>query len=125
MKIAVSAMGPGPDAILARHFGRCACFVVYDMDDKTYSNLLTMAKRRVGVGIRAAKGLVGSGVRVVVAGNIGPNAYRILEAAGVMCYTGVSGTVRDCVEAYGQGRLRAVNSATALPYAGIKKAGQG
>ena len=45
------------------------------------------------------------GCTTVITGNCGPNAMQVIMAAGVQVYLGQSGTVRDIVEAYKNGRL--------------------
>lgn len=49
-------------------------------------------------GIKAAQTILNQNVDVVLTGNIGPNAFNVLAAAGVKTVTGISGTVRDVVE---------------------------
>lgn len=59
-----------------------------------------------GAGISTAQMIADKGVEVVLTGNCGPNAYQTLSAAGIQVVSGVSGRVRDAVEAYRTGRLQ-------------------
>ncbi|MEW5786200.1 MAG: NifB/NifX family molybdenum-iron cluster-binding protein [Bacillota bacterium] len=121
MRIAVSTSGSGPEAAVVSCFGRCNYFTVYDTDNGVYSNLLISKKRRVGAGIRAAQTILEHNIGAVITESIGPHAYEALKAAGILCYTAVNGTVKDCVAAYLKGRLPAAGAATAPQYAGVAK----
>jgi predicted Fe-Mo cluster-binding NifX family protein len=46
-----------------------------------------------GAGIQSAQLISGKNVKAVLTGNCGPNAERVLQAAGITVITGVSGTV--------------------------------
>jgi len=59
-----------------------------------------------GAGISTARIIADKGVEVVLTGNCGPNAYQTLSAAGIQVITGVSGRIRDAVEAYETGKLQ-------------------
>ncbi|MGQ9496718.1 MAG: NifB/NifX family molybdenum-iron cluster-binding protein [Desulfotomaculales bacterium] len=127
MKLVVSAAGTGPDAQVDPRFGRCSHFVVYDTDTGTYEAMPNAAAAAAGgSGIQAAQAVVNAGAKAVLTGNIGPNAFRVLEAAGVKCYTGAGGTVKDAVAAYQAGKLTLAGAATAMPHAGMGRgAGRG
>ena len=47
-----------------------------------------------GAGTKAAQLVIDKAVQTVLTGNIGPNAFAVLSAAGITIYTGVSGTVQ-------------------------------
>ena len=74
-----------------------------------------------GAGIAAAQLVAGKGASAVLTGNCGPNAFNALSAAGIEVVTGVSGTVRDAVQNYKEGRYQASNEANAHPHAGMGK----
>jgi len=127
MKLVISAAGSGPDAQVDPRFGRCSYFVVYDTDNGIYEAMPNAAGAAAGgSGIQAAQALVNAGVGVVLTGNIGPNAFQVLQAAGIKCYVGASGTVKDAVGAYQAGKLSLAGGATAMPHAGMGRgAGRG
>ncbi len=124
MRIAVSASGWDADAAVLPQFGRCSGFVLYDTDSAVYSSLLTVGRRRVGAGIKVAHQLVDNGVEVVITGNIGPHAFKVLRAAGVRCYLAKNGTVKDCLTAYETRQLEEINAATVPQYTGVVKGGK-
>ena len=71
-----------------------------------------------GAGIQAAQYVVERGARAIVSGRVGPNAFDVLQAAGVAIYPFDGGTVRQAVEAFKAGRLSETGSATAGAHAG-------
>jgi predicted Fe-Mo cluster-binding NifX family protein len=107
MKIAVSAAAPDLDAEVEPRFGRCQYFVIVDPQSMEFEGLENSgAMAAGGAGISTAQMIADKGVEVVLTGNCGPNAYRTLSAAGVQVVTGVSGRIRDAVEAYRAGKLK-------------------
>ncbi|MBM3712632.1 MAG: dinitrogenase iron-molybdenum cofactor biosynthesis protein, partial [Actinobacteria bacterium] len=46
------------------------------------------------------------GVGAVLSGNFGPNAFRVLQAANIKTYSGISGKVREAIEKYKSGLLK-------------------
>jgi predicted Fe-Mo cluster-binding NifX family protein len=107
MKIAVSATAPGLDAEVDPRFGRCQYFIIVDpqsMEFEAVDNSNAMASG--GAGISTAQMIAGKGVEVVLTGNCGPNAYQTLSAAGVQVITGVSGRIKDAIEAFKAGKFQ-------------------
>jgi len=72
-----------------------------------------------GAGIQAAQTVVNKGVDVLVSGNVGPNAFQVLSAAGVKIATGAYGTVQEAVEMYKAGRLSEAGISTVAAHAGM------
>jgi predicted Fe-Mo cluster-binding NifX family protein len=58
--------------------------------------------------------------KTVLTGNCGPNAFRTLEAAGIEVVIGATGTVREAVEAYKRGDLKATGGPNVESHAGMK-----
>jgi len=107
MRIAVTSTGPTLDSPVDYRFGRCAYFIVVDTDTMEFQAHPNPAVNAPGgAGTLAAQFVASLGVSHVLTGEVGPNAYPALMAAGITPITGVSGTVRDAVEAFKSGRLQ-------------------
>jgi len=120
MKIAITSKGKDLCDEVDPRFGRCKYFLFVDtdtMDFETVSNESTMASG--GAGIQAAQTVAKSGVKTVITGNVGPNAFQILSAAGITIFTGVSGTVQDAVEKYKKGELKDTKSPNVKSHFGL------
>ena len=89
MLIAVSAFGKNQDSEVNPRLGRCEYFVLYDTDTDKYSSIDNTGRFSQGAaGIATASLLSNQKVQVVITGDICPNAYTALEAAGVEVFTG-------------------------------------
>lgn len=120
MKIAVSATAPHLDADLAPRFGRCQYLVIVDTETMEFEALENPAMTAPGgAGIQAAELVVSKGAGVVITGDCGPNAYQVLSAAGIAVFTGASGSVRQAIDAYRRGDLRATPAPTVGRYSGV------
>jgi len=106
MKIAITAQGKDLNAPVDFRFGRCPCFIIVDTDSmefEAYENPAMMAPG--GAGVQAAQFVASLGVTHVLTGEVGPNAYLALTAAGIQVITGVQGTVGEVVKAFKEGKL--------------------
>ena len=113
MKIAVTSTAPTLDAEVDPRFGRAAMFVVVDAE--TWAFDVVDNKQNVeaaqGAGIQAARTVIETGAGVVITGHTGPNAFRTLSAGGVRLVLGAKGTVKQAVEQFTSGKLKAADSA--------------
>ncbi|MBU2550467.1 MAG: NifB/NifX family molybdenum-iron cluster-binding protein [Proteobacteria bacterium] len=106
MKIAVTAEKPTLDSQLDPRFGRCAYFLIVDLDDGSFEAMENPnLELGGGVGIQSGQMMANKGVRTIITGNCGPNAYKVLTAGGVDIIVGCSGIVRDVIEDFKAGRL--------------------
>ena len=125
MKICVSAVANSLDAQLDPRFGRCPYFVIVDSESMQFEAIPNMASGATGgAGIQAAQIIANKGVKVVITGNVGPNAFQALSAAGIKIVTGVFGTVREAVEKYKREELRETGAPTVGGHFGMGR-GQG
>ncbi len=107
MKIAISSSGKDLDSQIDPRFGRCACFIIIEIDDMSFEafdneNIALGG----GAGIQSAQFVASKGARAVITGNCGPNATQTLSAAGVELVVGLTGTVRNAIEEYKKGNLK-------------------
>jgi predicted Fe-Mo cluster-binding NifX family protein len=125
MKICVSAVANSLDAQLDPRFGRCPYFVIVDSENMQFEAISNMASGAMGgAGIQAAQIIANKGVKVVITGNVGPNAFQALSAAGIKIVTGAFGTVREAVEKYNKGELGETGAPTVGGHFGMGR-GQG
>jgi predicted Fe-Mo cluster-binding NifX family protein len=124
MKIVVTAEGAGLDAPASRVFGRCQTYVFVATDSMAVESVENPAiDSPSGAGIEAAQFVVEQGAETVVTGNVGPNAFSVLEAAGVPVYLLGEGTVGEVVEAFKEGQLAEAGGATGPAHAGMGRGG--
>jgi predicted Fe-Mo cluster-binding NifX family protein len=99
MKIAIPTKGHDLSSQVEPRFGRCPRFLIVDSETLEFETVEnTAASMGGGAGLRAAQIVVDQGVELVVAGEVGPKAYDVLDAAGVRVMARVSGTVREALD---------------------------
>lgn len=107
MKIGITSTGENLESNVDPRFGRGRYFLIVDTESlkyETISNESMIASG--GAGIQAAQTIAKKNIQAVITGNIGPNAFKTLSAAGIKVYTGVNGTVKQAVEQYKKGELK-------------------
>lgn len=115
MKIGISSTGKDLNANVDPRFGRCSYFLIVDTETMSFESISNeSAMASGGAGIQAAQGIVNAGVEAVLTGNIGPNAFHTLSAAGIKIFAVVNRTVKEAIEQYKKG----VSSETETPSAG-------
>lgn len=115
MKIAVTSQGKELESPVDPRFGRAAYIIIVDsetsnfevIDNKENINALK------GAGIQAASNISNKGAEVLLTGFCGPNAFKTLQAAGVKVANDASGTVREAVKAFLDGKLPFADEANA------------
>ena len=126
MKIAISSSGKDLDAQLDPRFGRCRHFLIIETDNMSFEVFDNEnATLGGGAGVQSAQFVAGKGIKAVITGNCGPNAMQVLSAAGVPVYTGQSGSVKDIVETYQNGKLTPTTEASVAAHAGMGGMGGG
>jgi len=119
MKVCISSTGYDLGATVDPRFGRAQRYILLDTETKAFEcveNPAAMAGG--GAGTKAAQLVIDKDVQAVLTGNIGPNAFAVLNAAGIAIYAGVSGTVQDAVDSFKGGTLAPVAAPTAKAHVG-------
>jgi len=108
MKIVVTSQGPQLDSQLSPVFGRCPYFIFVDTESLEFEAVPNEAMGAPGgAGIQAAQFVVNRGAQAVITGRVGPNALNVLQAAAIPIYMASGGTVREAVDSFKAGALRA------------------
>jgi len=107
LKIAISATNESLDAQIDPRFGRCPYFVIVESETMKFETIPNLSQNAPsGAGIQAAQTIASKGAKVVLTGNVGPNAFQALSTAGIKIVTGVFGTVKEAVEKFKSGQLQ-------------------
>lgn len=122
MKICVATNQGGLEDQISPVFGRCPTFTFVDVEGNEIKNVEIIpnefAEAMGGAGIQAAQFVANRGIKAVIAGNYGPNAYPILNQAGVDAIV-AQGNVKDVVMKYIEGELKPVAQPTTPRYGGM------
>jgi predicted Fe-Mo cluster-binding NifX family protein len=125
MKICVSATANSLDAPVDPRFGRCPYFIIMDSETMQSEAVPNVASGAMGgAGIQAAQTIASKGAKVLITGNVGPNAFQALSAVGIKIVTGAYGTVREAVEKYKRGELKETSSPTVGGHLGMGAGGR-
>lgn len=112
MKIAVTSVDGTLEGKVDERFGRSRKIVIYDPETKTHSvvdNTVNMNAPQ-GAGMQSAENIINAGVNTVISGHLGPNAFRVLQSAGVEVYTASNLTVSEAIRAFEEGKLSKLTS---------------
>ncbi len=113
MRVAVTSKGIDLDSEVDPRFGRAAYILIVDtfsfglevLDNSENVNAFK------GAGIQAATMVSDKGANVLLTGFCGPNAFKTLNAVGIKVANNVSGTVREAVQAFNEGRVAIADAA--------------
>jgi predicted Fe-Mo cluster-binding NifX family protein len=115
MKIAISAQGSQLEDLVDPRFGRARWFIIaaQETGDWTAPDNSTNVEARGGAGVQAGTPVASHGVSAVITGNVGPNAHKVLAAAGITIHLVGNGVkVSEAIEAFKRGELPAVDAPT-------------
>jgi predicted Fe-Mo cluster-binding NifX family protein len=121
MKICITSQGDNLDSQVDPRFGRCQYFIIVDTQTLEFEAIRNPNIEAIGgAGIQSGQLVADRAVEAVLTGNIGPNAFQTLQAAGLKIITGVSGSIREAIEKFKKGELKptqgpSVNSKFGMP----------
>ena len=110
MKILVTAKGKQTNDAVDPRFGRAKFFILADTatSEITVHDNSQNLNAAQGAGIQAAQAVVRLGAEAVISGNVGPNAFQALNAAGIKVYLCQQATVEEAVRKFKAGELKEV-----------------
>jgi len=121
MKICITSQGNNLESQVDPRFGRCAYFIIVDPDTMDFEAIDNdNAGSSGGAGIQSGQLISEKGVKVVLTGNVGPNAFQTLNAAKIEVITGVNGTIKDAITKYKNGEVKPIKEPSVGSHFGMK-----
>jgi len=109
MKICIPTMGEnGLNNLVGEHFGRVPTYTIVDLDTDNVK-VIPNTSHHMGGQVDPPEIMAREGVNVMICQGLGRRAITMFEEFGIEVYIGASGTVRDAVTAFKQGRLQKAN----------------
>ena len=109
MKICIPTMGEnGLNNLVGEHFGRVPTYTIVDLDTDNVK-VIPNISHHMGGQVDPPEIMAREGVNVMICQGLGRRAITMFEEFGIEVYIGASGTVRDAVTAFKQGRLQKAN----------------
>ena len=125
MKICVTSQGSALDSQVDPRFGRCLFFLVVETDTMKFEAVRNSdAQVTGGAGVQSGKVIAEKGAKVLLTGNVGPNAYQILQTAGIEVITGASGTVKETIDMYVSGKMKPADRPNVESHFGMRREGE-
>jgi len=122
MKICITSAGNILESQVDPRFGRCANFIIFDTETSEFEVLSNPnIDSGGGAGIQSGQLMASKNVKVLLTGNVGPNAFETLNQAGIKIYSGISGTVKDAIEKFQNGGLQALKKPSVGSKSGLNK----
>ncbi|MGI5832653.1 MAG: NifB/NifX family molybdenum-iron cluster-binding protein [Thermoguttaceae bacterium] len=111
MKIAIPVTSDAKDTAVSDIFGRTAMFMIYDTEtDASIYIRNEAALSSGGAGIRAAQAVVDNEAGVLLTPQLGSNAAKVLQAAGIKLYKTQPGlSAQENLERFKQGELETLD----------------
>lgn len=127
MKVCISSTGQNLEATVDPRFGRAQYFIIVDSETMAFEAVANPAMTAGGgAGTKAAQLVINNGVGIVLTGNVGPNAFAVLNAASITIHIGASGSIKSALAAFKDGKLRSIDAPSAEAHSGaIGGAGRG
>ncbi len=109
MKIAISARGRTIEDLVDMRFGRTEYFLIADENGQIIDVLDNAAQSATGgAGIAAAQAVLDAGADILITGQLGPNAMKVIKSAAIPAYQAINGTIEDNLKAYASDKLQRI-----------------
>ena len=127
MKIVVSATEKDINGPVDMRFGRCPYFLVIEAEGKDIKGHKAVENRSANqmgaAGMTAAQEVAEMKPDAIITVNIGPRAFIVFKQLGIDVYQ-ASGTIKEAVEAFLQGKLNKIESSTGPGHMGMPGVGR-
>ena len=100
-KIFITAQGKDLEADIDPRFGRAEYFLVLDPETMHFEVFENPNKNSAqGVGLQSAQFAAEKNASVVITGQCGPNAERVLNSSGIRIITGAEGKIEEAIHQF-------------------------
>jgi len=113
MKIAITSQGEELTSEIDLRFGRAKYLIVADTETGMFTvhdNQLNLNAVQ-GAGIQTGQNIANLDVYAVITGNVGPNAFKTLNAANIKIFVSKGQKVEEAIDSYKAGKLQQVEQA--------------
>ena len=113
MKVAITAQGIEPSSEIDLRFGRAKWLILVDTesgDFQAHDNAVNLNAVQ-GAGIQTGQNIANLGVDAVITGNVGPNAFKTLNAADIKIFLAEKQTVAEAIDSFKAGEMKEVDQA--------------
>ena len=125
MKVCIPTMGDnGLNEQVGEHFGRVPTYTVVDTETNEVEVIDNTSEHTGGIGY-PPEIIAQTGAEVMLCGGLGRRAVAMFEELGIMVYVGASGTVKDAVQLWKNGRLQVATDETACKQHAFRGQGHG
>jgi predicted DNA-binding protein (UPF0251 family)/predicted Fe-Mo cluster-binding NifX family protein len=107
MNIAVTSTDGNLEGMVDERFGRSKKIIIFDKEKQSFEvidNMVNMNSPQ-GAGIQTAQNVAKSAAQVLISGHLGPNAFRVLQAAGIEAYSASNMTIKEALAKLEEGAL--------------------
>lgn len=113
MKIAITSQGKELSSEIDLRFGRTKFLLVVNTETdgfEVHDNSMNLNAAQ-GAGIQTGQNIANLDVEAVITGNLGPNAFKTLNAAKVKIFLAEKQTVQNAIDSFKAGKLKEVDQA--------------
>lgn len=115
MKIAITSVGADLKSEICPRFGRADYFLIIDAESLEYEAVENPNRKAVGgAGIQSSQLMINKDVSAVLSGQVGMNAFRMLDSAEILVYENVEGIVEDAIRKFKSDELKLSNNPRGL-----------
>lgn len=111
MKICVTSTGNKKSSEIDLRFGRCSYFAIFDDTSENLEFISNPGINSVqGAGITSAQEIIDKKTDIVLTGNIGPNAMKLLKGSDVKVFSLDGGSVEEAISSFKEKNLTEITS---------------
>lgn len=112
MKICITSVGNNLDSQIDLRFGRCQYFIIFDDEHDTFEAIANPnVEVGSGAGIQSAQLVLTKKPSLLITGEVGPKAEKVLKTTKLQIFTNESGSVKEIIEKYRSNNRKTKNAA--------------